>query len=100
MELTPKSNYSVHHGPRSRRNRSGFHFIKIRISMYHLRTVPLAVWLSILLAWNHVAFSAPLDSAFLYQGHLRDNGSPANGNYDLQFGLYTSSTEASQVGDL
>jgi hypothetical protein len=37
-------------------------------------------------------------SAFTYQGKLTDNGSPANGNYDLQFALYDSPNGGAQVG--
>ena len=36
--------------------------------------------------------AAPLGSAFSYQGRLLDNGSPANGRFDLRFGLFTSDT--------
>ncbi len=35
---------------------------------------------------------------FTYQGRLNDGGTPANGNYDLQFTLWDSSTAGSQVG--
>jgi hypothetical protein len=34
------------------------------------------------------SFSLADGGAFTYQGHLTDNGSPANGSYDLRFGLY------------
>lgn len=34
--------------------------------------------------------SAPLSSAFTYQGQLEDGGALANGVYDLSFGLYDS----------
>jgi hypothetical protein len=37
-------------------------------------------------------------TAFTYQGHLQNNGSPANGNYDLQFSLFDASTNGDQVG--
>jgi hypothetical protein len=36
--------------------------------------------------------AAPLGSAFTYQGNLDFNGSPANGNFDFQFALYTAAT--------
>jgi N-acetylneuraminic acid mutarotase len=32
--------------------------------------------------------AAAQGTAFTYQGRLNDNGSPANGNYDLQFAIY------------
>ena len=36
-------------------------------------------------------------TAFTYQGKLTDNGSPANGNYDLQFDLWDATTGGNQV---
>ena len=36
-------------------------------------------------------------TAFTYQGQLQDNGSPANGTYDLRFSLYTVSSGGSQA---
>ena len=35
---------------------------------------------------------------FAYQGSLRDNGAPANNNYDLEFALYDNSIGGSQLG--
>src|SRR2546429_7950056 len=47
-------------------------------------------------------FSAPVifaqTSAFTYQGRLTDGGTPANGNYDLQFALWDSLSGGSQIG--
>src|SRR6266568_3377913 len=37
-------------------------------------------------------------TAFTYQGRLTDGGTPANGNYDLQFALWDSSSGGSQIG--
>jgi len=37
-------------------------------------------------------------TAFTYQGKLTDNGSPANGNYDLQFSLFDSASAGAQIG--
>ena len=37
-------------------------------------------------------------TSFTYQGRLTDGGTPANGNYDLQFALWTSLTNGVQVG--
>jgi hypothetical protein len=37
-------------------------------------------------------------TGFIYQGKLMDNGSPANGNYDLQVALFDSGTGGSQIG--
>jgi len=43
---------------------------------------------------------AALGTAFTYQGHLTDGGSPANGTYDLQFILYDAENGGSQVGGI
>src|SRR6059058_5507476 len=37
-------------------------------------------------------------TAFTYQGRLTDGGTPANGNYDLQFTLWDSASGGSQIG--
>ena len=37
-------------------------------------------------------------SGFVYQGRLTDGGTPANGNYDLQFALWNSLSGGTQVG--
>ena len=37
-------------------------------------------------------------TSFTYQGRIADGGTVANGNYDLQFGLWTSVSGGSQVG--
>jgi hypothetical protein len=36
-------------------------------------------------------------TSFLYQGHLNDGGSPANGNYDFTFSLYDASTNGNLI---
>lgn len=42
------------------------------------------------------AAAAPF-SAFTYQGRLEAGGNPANGNYDIRFGLFTNSAGGSPV---
>jgi len=37
-------------------------------------------------------------TSFTYQGRLTDSGTSANGNYDLQFGLWNSSSGGGQIG--
>src|SRR3989442_458715 len=37
-------------------------------------------------------------TGFTYQGRLTDGGTPANGNYDLQFALFDSLSGGTQVG--
>ena len=43
------------------------------------------------------AHSAPLTTAFTYQGRLSDAGNPANGTYDFQFRLFDAPTNGGQV---
>src|SRR6267142_4775600 len=42
--------------------------------------------------------AAAQGTAFTYQGRLDNNGTPANGNYDLTFQLFNVSSGAGQVG--
>src|SRR5438034_11704451 len=37
-------------------------------------------------------------SSFTYQGRLSDGGTPANGNYDLQFALFDAVNGDTQIG--
>src|SRR5256885_106057 len=39
-----------------------------------------------------------IGSGFTYQGQLKQAGSPANGQYDLQFTLFDSASDGNQVG--
>ena len=50
--------------------------------------------------WLIAAASATVaqTSSFTYQGRLTDGGTAANGNYDLQFGLFDSLSGGTQVG--
>jgi hypothetical protein len=53
--------------------------------------------LTLALAFLLSASSAPAQTtAFTYQGRLTDGGSPANGNYDLQFTLWDSASGGTQ----
>lgn len=46
------------------------------------------------------AVAAPAQtSSFTYQGLLTDNGSPANGTYDMQFSLFDSPSGPAQIGE-
>jgi hypothetical protein len=38
-------------------------------------------------------------TSFTYQGRLNENGSPANGDYDLKFSIFDDPIAGSQVGD-
>src|SRR5713101_3024753 len=39
-------------------------------------------------------------TAFTYQGRLNENGSPANGAYDLRFSLYDAASNGNAIGGL
>src|SRR2546427_2544447 len=49
-------------------------------------------------AWLFATNAAAQTTAFTYQGRLTDGGTSANGNYDLQFALWDSSSGGSQIG--
>src|SRR6266566_7303334 len=49
-------------------------------------------------AWLFATNAAAQSTAFTYQGRLTDGGTPANGNYDLQFTLWDSASGGSQIG--
>jgi hypothetical protein len=42
--------------------------------------------------------AVPIGTAFTYQGHLTDGGSPANGTYDFQFKLHDAASAGNQLG--
>ena len=50
-----------------------------------------------LLAVGWVENSLAQGTAFLYQGRLNDNGSPANSTYDLRFAVYDAATNGNQL---
>ncbi|OGO38126.1 MAG: hypothetical protein A2W35_01695 [Chloroflexi bacterium RBG_16_57_11] len=58
-------------------------------------------------AWNSArgappgkSLLAPSGTGFTYQGRLVDNGSPANGSYDIQFLLFDSEAAGAQIGPI
>jgi len=71
----------------------------MRFRNSHLRHRQRIVWrlFALLLLLNAGRLVAQT-SAFTYQGRLTDGGTPANGNYDLQFALWDSSSGGSQIG--
>jgi trimeric autotransporter adhesin len=57
----------------------------------------LLVILAFFLILNFHSTASAQGTAFTYDGRLQDSGSPANGTYNLQFLLYTSSAGGSAV---
>jgi hypothetical protein len=53
----------------------------------------LCAWL----AFGAVATIHAQGTAFMYQGRLNDGGSPATGNYDLQFAIYDAVTNGNAI---
>src|SRR5687768_4286152 len=56
------------------------------------------VFVSLLIICLSLVTVEAQQTAFTYQGKLTDNGSPANGNYDLEFALFDSATNGAQIG--
>jgi hypothetical protein len=55
--------------------------------------------LCLMVCWSTAASAAePMGSAFTYQGHLYDQGSPADGLYDFRFKLFDDPCTGSQTG--
>lgn len=63
--------------------------MRMKKSLLFLLSVP------VLIAATGSAFGQA--SAFTYQGHLTDNGAPANGTYDFQFNLFSTVIGGSPV---
>jgi len=58
----------------------------------------LSTLLGLLTLFSGAARSAPLGTAFTYQGRLSSGGSAAAGSYDLVFSLYDAASNGGQVG--
>jgi hypothetical protein len=55
-------------------------------------------WLSFVSAFNPlISIASAQGTAFTYQGRLDDNGTLANGSYDIQFALYATNVTGSAV---
>jgi len=46
-----------------------------------------------------MARAADIGTAFTYQGQLKQNGAPANGNLDMEFRLFDAATLGNQIGN-
>ena len=55
-------------------------------------------FMSFLIICLTLVTAAAQQTGFTYQGKLTDSGTPANGNYDLQFALFDSPDGSSQIG--
>ena len=68
----------------------------IEIRRHYLFTLLALLAFSILN--SSVSTARAQGTAFTYQGLLQDNGSPANGNYDLTLSLFNASSGGTQAG--
>ncbi len=60
---------------------------------------PLALALTFLSAFNSPLSTANAQgTGFTYQGRLNSGGSPANGSFDLEFGLWSAASGPAQLG--
>ena len=51
---------------------------------------------ALILIWTGIGLAQT--TSFTYQGRLTDGGSPANGNYDLQFALFDGASSVNSIG--
>ena len=71
-----------------------------------MKMQPLVLAIAVGLGTFGISFTTmaatPLDQVqsyeFMYQGYLEQNGSPANGNFDLEFSLWDASSGGAQFG--
>ncbi len=61
-----------------------------------LKALRLSASLLLVLVCTNTAWAQT--TSFTYQGRLQDGGTPANGSYDLQFGLRDSNGGGTQIG--
>ena len=71
--------------------------MKNKISQFPALSLAVAAMLALLNAQPTTAFAQ--GTAFTYQGRLNAGGSPASGNYDFRFKLYTDPYGNNQVGN-
>jgi hypothetical protein len=63
-----------------------------------MRQLFILLSISLLIICVSVLSARAQQTGFIYQGKLTDNGSPANGNYDLQFALFDAANGGAQIG--
>src|SRR5260221_1794354 len=68
-----------------------------RVSMYPRFMCQFLIGLSALFLTNLV-MSAPVGTAFTYQGQLKNAGSPVNGNTNMEFSLWDAASSGIQQG--
>jgi hypothetical protein len=74
-------------------------FSERSVSMKRTRVLLTVVMLTLIVCIAGVAKSAPMGTAFTYQGRLADANSPAEGEYDIQFKLFDQEGGSNQFGN-
>ncbi|HEX3230153.1 MAG TPA: tail fiber domain-containing protein [Pyrinomonadaceae bacterium] len=69
----------------------------LRTIKRHSQSALIVRLLSFLIICLGLITAQAQQTAFTYQGKLTDGGSAANGNYDLQFALFDSPTDGTQI---
>lgn len=69
----------------------------LRTIKRHSQSALMVRLLSLLIICLGLVTAQAQQTAFTYQGKLTDGGSAANGNYDLQFALFDSPTDGTQI---
>lgn len=69
----------------------------LRTIKRHSQSALIVRLLSFLIICLGLVTAQAQQTAFTYQGKLTDGGGAANGNYDLQFALFDSSTDGTQI---
>ena len=62
------------------------------------KTIVTMLMVVIVLSISVLSWSAPMGTAFTYQGRLSDGGAPAEGQYDFEFKLYDDPCTGTQQG--
>jgi hypothetical protein len=69
----------------------------LRTIKRHSQSALMVRLLSLVIICLGLVTARAQQTAFTYQGKLTDGGSAANGNYDLQFALFDSPTDGTQI---
>jgi hypothetical protein len=71
-----------------------------KMKTYISKTIVALALLALSTLTSQLSTAFAQGTAFTYQGQLQDNGTPANGSYDLQFMLYNTSVGGSHAGPI
>src|SRR5690348_10476656 len=72
---------------------------RIKNFMTLIKSIQIAVIAAVLTSPFAFRTATAQSTAFTYQGRLNDGTNPANGTYDLQFGIFDSLSGGTQQGN-